>query len=206
MEEAKHYLIYFEPPLSISTRIQKLYKIISSKHKNSYNSLVNGIWRSHLMVYLSSMPEENETKILTVVKKIAENLKPFKVKLSDFEKEDSGYIFVGIEKNYHKQLKSIREKLIDELLPYRDSSIKKKYLDKWDSFSNPEKQRIKKTGLPYKYKPHLTVARVLPEETKSAIKLIEDKSLKSTHFTVNTIQVLVFYKGINKIIGKYSFN
>lgn len=155
------------------------------------------------MVYLSPMPEKNEAKILEVVKQVAENLKPFEVKMSDFEKEGSGYIFVGVDKKCHMQLRDIRDELIDRLLQFRDSSIKKKYSDKWESFSEQEKQRIKKTGLPYKYRPHLTVAKVLPQEVDRATSLIENKSLKGSCFDVGTIQILVFYKGINRIIGRY---
>ena len=77
------------------------------------------------MIYLSPMPGKNEKKILAVVELMAKTLKPFKVKLSDFEKGGSGYIFVGVEKSCHKQLKNIRKELIDRLLPYRGSLVKK---------------------------------------------------------------------------------
>lgn len=156
------------------------------------------------MVYLSPMPEKNETGILNVVKRTAENLKSFEVKMSNFEIESSGYIFVGVDRKCHKQLKDIRDELINKLLQYRDSSIKKKYLDKWESFSELEKQRINKTGLPYKYKPHLTVAKVQPQEVDRAFSLIKNKGLRGSCFDAGAIQVLVFHKGINKIIGKYS--
>lgn len=203
MGESKNYLIHFEPPQELSNKIQYIFNKISSEFDNTYNSLIDGIWRSHLMVYLSPMPVANEPEILKVLELISKELKPFRVVLGDFVKGSNGYIFVEVNNKYQNTLIEIREKIIEALYPLRDTAIKQKYLDKWDQFSSEEKERIKLTGLPYEYNAHFTVAQVPADKQDEALSIIKDRGLSGESFTASELQVLTYHEGINKIIGKY---
>lgn len=203
MDELTHYLIHFEPPIEISQKIEKLHRKISNQYENPYNSLIDGVWRSHLMVYLSPLPKENEESILDVAEKTSKEFQPFNVLLNDFEKGSTGYIFVGINEESQQPLRNIRKVLIDRILPHRDTTIKQKYLDKWESFTEEEETRIKTTGLPYSYTPHFTAAKVDEDKVKPAMDLISDSSLAGESFTAEYLQVLTFCQDVNQIIGRF---
>lgn len=203
MLDIKNYLIHFEPPQRISDQIQKMYATISNNFENKYNSIVDGIWRSHLMVYLSPMPVSNQENILQVVKDISKTLTPFQIELGNIVKGTSGYIFIEIDELAQTQLEEIRNKLIERLMPLRDSYIKQKYLERWDELSKIEQERIRTTGLPYEYKAHFTIAQVPEGSQEEAIATIKENTVAGEKFTANKLQVITFENGINTVIGKF---
>ena len=152
------------------------------------------------MAYLSPMPVENEQKILDVVTKLNKVIPKFRVKLEGFVKGTNGYIFVALDEKSQNKLKEIRNQLIDSLLPYRDSTIKQKYLDKWERFSEEEKDRIKTTGLPYEYEAHLTLAQVPEGKEEEVIEILQGNSLNGQNFEAIKLQVLTSNNGVNKML------
>ena len=156
--ETKSYLIYIPPSPAISDLLEKANSSLREKHpSNTYVPLYKGEWHSHLMVYLSPMPFSFHNKILAAVEKIVAETNAFTVELAENEMADANYLQVRISEKSQVPIRAIRQKLIDALLPYRDQTIKDKYLQKWDTYTEEEQHRIKTTGIPYKYEPHFTL-------------------------------------------------
>lgn len=189
MEANKQLLVYIKPPKTISQQIFCLNQEISSKFHNDYLSHLKSVWESHLMVYLSPMLLINTDKILKIVGESALAIKPFMIKLGDFTTKEDKYLFVSVEEQSQAHFKTIHDDLVLGLKDCRDQTISKKYLDRWDNFSDEEKERIQNTGLPYLYEPHMTVARLLSEELSLALEIIKDKSLRGQHFIAEKLCV-----------------
>lgn len=193
MSKSKQLLIYIRPPLTVSERIFNLNKFLSNRFHNTYLSHLENVvpkWESHLMLYLSPMPQENIQKILAVVKLITKKTSSFKVKFGHFETDPaSKYIFIKTDEESRAPINKIREELVDKLKIFRGKTIKQKYLKKWDSFTKEEQERIKNAGLPYIYQPHITVARLESNEIDEALKLIADKSFKGESFIASEVRI-----------------
>src|SRR3989344_1798583 len=94
---SKSFLIYIPPSNEISNLLEKVSTKLRENHSsNTYIPLYKGKWHSHLMVYLSPMPVENQNKIIETVSKITKELRSFKVELSNIELSESNYMYVGI--------------------------------------------------------------------------------------------------------------
>ncbi len=182
-------LVFVKLPKEISDKVYELNQIISSECNNDYRSNLDGIWQSHLMLFLSVTKSESQNEILKKVKEIVNSLEKFQVVLGDFKKESEKFIFIDIDEASKIKFASVHDKLVNKLQLYRDQTINPKYLEKWNQFSDKEKQLIKTTGLPYPYESHITIARVLPEELNKAGNLIESKSMTGLAFEVEEILV-----------------
>jgi len=190
--ETKSFLIYIPPSQEISDLIEKVNIKLRENHpSNTYIPLYKGKWHCHLMVYLSPMPSENEESIIDVVQKLTKEVSPFKVELRDLNYADSNYLYIGVNEDARIKLESIHNKLVEKLSPLRDQTIKEKYLQKWDSFSEEEKNRIRTTGLPYKYTPHITLG-VFSGKTEQSVAYKEalPYNLKGNSFVANSIEIL----------------
>ena len=196
------YLIYFEPPLSISERIYELHQRIARKYHNEYQSYIDGVWISHLMVYISPLPEENVPVILKEVQKIAQGLTKFEITLNGFIEAASNYIFVNIDSPINR-LVEINNQLVHTIKPYRDARVKQKYLDMWDSFTPVQRARIKLTGHQYPYEPHITIVKVLPAEVERAIHLIKNDPLVGEVFLADKLHVLKFQDDVNTRVAEF---
>jgi len=163
----KQILIFVRPPKEISRRIYKLNKLLSSKFHNSYMSHVPFEWESHLMVYLSPMPNHNLNSILQESQQIVAQTRSFTVKLGGFEIAAGNYLVIAIDKESAPRLHQLHDNLVND----------------------KEKIRIKDTGIPYPYEPHLSVAKLLPEELNSAMSLIKDNSFSGESFLARELIV-----------------
>lgn len=201
----KQILIYIKPPDEVSDKVFELNNLISSSFHNDYRSNIDGKWQSHLMLFLSRMNINHISEIIDSSRKAITGVRPFKVTFGTFKVESPKYLFLEIDKNSVSNFSAIHERLVNELQTYRDQSINQKYLDKWSKFSEDEKERIKLTGLPYKYEPHITIARVLPEELYSTENLIRDKSMKRITFEAKTLCIAQEEQTVDsdwKIVGE----
>lgn len=192
---SKTFLIYIPPSEEVSNLIEKANIVLRPNHpNNTYIPLYKGKWYSHLMVYLSPMPVTETENIINAVNKITNNISRFTVKLSDIEMADANYLQVRIDRESQVFIRSIREKLVEVLLPYRDKTIKSKYLQKWDSFSDDEKVRIKTTGIPYVYEPHLTIGVFGDtDELKQAYEEVKQINFTGENFEANKIEILTSF-------------
>lgn len=188
----KSFLIYIPPSAKISYLLEKVNMKLRENHpSNTYVPLYKGKWHSHLMVYLSPMPVSNQNNIIDVVKNIVGDIKAFTVKLSDLEIADSNYLYVNVDNESRILLENIHSRLVEKLALFRDRTIKEKYLQKWDTFSHDEMNRIKTTGLPYKYVPHMTLGVFSgKEEQEIAFKEVTPFNLKGNSFLAKGIEVM----------------
>lgn len=192
MQKEKLFLIYIPVPEHISEKIYQMNEIINGKFdNNSYSSFYKGKWQSHIMLYLSPMSVDKQSDIVREIKLICKDLKRFKITLGDFEEATGNYLFIGVKDDPEGSIKCLHENIVKALLPFRCTLIKEKYLQKWDSYTIEEQDRIKNTGTPYNYVPHTSVASLdNEEEVKTAIKMLEDKSLKGLGFIIDRIEIM----------------
>jgi hypothetical protein len=188
----KLFLIYLSVPKKISEKIFEINKLISRRFpENSYSAFYKGKWQSHIMLYLSPMDMADKENIIREIRSIAEGTKTFRVVFDDFEKASGNYLFVGIKDEPKGSIKGLHNKIVRALLPFRDGVIKEKYLQKWESFSSEERERIKSTGVPYEYVPHTSVATLGSEkEVLEAINEIKNLSPKGVEFEVKRIEIM----------------
>lgn len=197
-------MVYFESPGEVSNKVEAFNKLISKDFENTYQSYMDGKWFSHIAVwYQSPMPKHNESKILSAVEKIATDTRSFDVTLKDFVLGSSGYVFVDLDDSSKKRFHSIYKLLRKEIGDLKGIEIAKKYLERWESFSDKEKLRVKETGRPYQYQAHISVAKVAEDKNAEALKLLKDKSLGGYKFTADRIKVLDFYNNNYKLIGEF---
>lgn len=200
-ETTKSFLIYIPPSEEISYLLEKVSTKLRENHpSNTYIPLYKDKWHSHLMLYLSPMPKENQVKIIETVSKVSKELPSFKVELSYTELSEANYIYVGVNNEAKNILEKIHNQLVISLAPFRDETIKEKYLQKWDSFSEEERLRIKTTGLPYIYVPHITLGIFgSRKEQEQAYKEILSFNLMGNSFIADKIEILTSdksgYKG-----------
>jgi len=192
MENEKLFLIYIPVPEQISEKIHQINEIINSKFDtNSYSSFYKGKWQSHIMLYLSPMDVERQEDIVKEVELLSKKLKKFRVVLGDFEKASGNYLFIGVKDDPDGYLRYVHDELVKILLSFRNSVIKEKYLQKWDSYTSEEQERIKNTGVPYEYVSHTSVASLdNEEEVKEAINILKEISLDGSYFDAEKIEIM----------------
>lgn len=185
----KQILIFIRPPLAVSKKILKLHRLLASKFHNEYMNHATFEWESHLMVYLSPMPISKTKDIVEITSEVVKKFQPFIIKLGNFAEIPGNFIAIKIEGTSFNTLEKIHLDLVQELVHLRGKGIKPKYLERWDTFDKEEKQRIKQTGLPYKYLPHLTLARLPSEEIPKALKFIEKLNFLGKPFQARGLMV-----------------
>ena len=135
---------------------------------------------------------DEKENIVREIRLIAEGTKPFKIVFDDFEEASGNYLFIGIKDEPKGSIKGLHNKIVSALLPFRDGVIKEKYMQKWESFSTEEQERIKSTGIPYEYVPHTSVATLGSEkEVLEAINEVKDKSPKGLEFEVEKMEIMI---------------
>lgn len=190
--DSKSFLIYIPPSQEISDLLEKVNNRLRENHpSNTYLPIYKGKWHSHLMVYLSPMPIIKEKEIITIVSDLSKELSSFEVILSELEIADSNYLYVNVDEKSKIILENIHEQLVERLKSLRDATIKEKYLQKWDKFSEDEKYRIKTTGLPYIYVPHMTLG-VFENRQEQEVAYSEALpfNLTGKKFRANKIEIL----------------
>ncbi|KKU83377.1 MAG: hypothetical protein UY11_C0021G0017 [Candidatus Amesbacteria bacterium GW2011_GWC2_47_8] len=135
------------------------------------------------------MPNHNLNSILQESQQIVAQTRSFTVKLGGFEIAAGNYLVIAIDKESAPRLHQLHDNLVNRFTSLRGKGINPKYLEKWAIFSDKEKIRIKDTGIPYPYEPHLSVAKLLPEELNSAMSLIKDNSFSGESFLARELIV-----------------
>lgn len=203
MQDLAQYLIYIPVPQNISNQFEEWNKFIGSKHANTYKTYIDDKWSSHLMLYLSPMPGKNLTKILDEIKTFSSTLSTTKISFDRFTSKPDGFIFAEISEDSKTLLEEMHSNLVNILLRYRDQNIKPKYLERWDTYSEKQRNNIKTTGIPYEYEPHITVAKVDPNAALHAYQELVEKFKCDFTIDANQINILKFENGINTILGEF---
>jgi 2'-5' RNA ligase len=190
--DSKSFLVYIPPSEYVSDLLKEVNQKLRDRHpSNTYLPLYQGKWHSHLMLYLSPMPVKNQGRIIEKVKAISKKIILFNIELSELEMAESNYLYIGVNKEAKVILENIHNNLVEALYPHRDTTIKEKYLQKWDSFSEEEKNRIKTTGLPYIYVPHTTLGVFEnKKELEQAYNEAQEFNLTGKSFTADRIEIL----------------
>lgn len=184
-------LTFITAPEKIAKEIRRLYDIVGSKFENQYIAQINSEdedWKPHVSIYNSSFPSENLDKVLNTISKVAEKTKPVEINLGKITySNDKQYLFVEVDTSADDSVLKFNKALLNELSSLREGNIKPKYLAMWEEFAEEEKELIKKTGHRYKYTPHLTIAKLDPEEMEDAFQLVKDEDLSKLSFTADEI-------------------
>lgn len=202
MENEKLYLVYIPVPEYISDKIHQMNLLVTDRFENnSYSSFYKGKWESHIMLYLSPMACSRQGDIIREVELLSKKFKKFKIILDDFEEASGNYLFIGVRDEPTDTIKYFHDELVNAMLPFRDSSIKEKYLQMWDTYSVEEQNRIKTTGIPYEYVPHTSVASLSSEsEVAEAKSMLKDKSLEGLEFEADKLDIMI--SGVNDYTNK----
>lgn len=189
--DERRTIVFFKPSKEVCDRYFEVFKLLSDKFHNEYMAHAKDYsWDPHVMVYLSSIPLSNTHDVIKKVGEIAREFSPFEI-LFTYYKALSGSYISSQATDPAGNLKRLNSRLIDALSPFRTQKIEGKYQEKWDSFTDEEKERTQKYGIPYEYSSHLTIAKLRPEECEPALELLKSQQagLRGLSFTANTLLI-----------------
>ena len=119
------------------------------------NSFPGKGYQIHSTLYMTIYPKEALTAIDEKVKKIAQNVRQFKVNTTGLEITEGDWLFIGLENNAHFQaLADVATKMLSPL------RYKSNYVPEWAKNMPGKIKKIKEYGSPNvfdEFNPHLTI-------------------------------------------------
>jgi 2'-5' RNA ligase len=192
METSPLHSIYIPVPNSLKTHIIKLHKKLDSKYENIYPNSQN--FNPHIDILTIRVKEEKSEAYVLAVKQFHEkfikpNLDFIKISLNKFTTDSKKqYLFLNFDKNTAKQLKKIRQRYKEISEKYRDKSIPPYLKRHWDEFTKTQRERIRKTGSTHKYRPHITIIKLPPNQLKTFLKKPVNQ-FKNQRFYANQLHI-----------------
>lgn len=151
-----------------------------SKNFQTYFTLDNQSFYSHLTLYSPEFPTNRKQSIIKVVKKISHEVNKFTANLEKgFQFQDG---FIGIQVENSINLRNLHNKVVDRLNSSREGELREKYKGQsvLEKYTTEQLSNIKSYGYPdvkSLFDPHITLTRLVnTEETKAAIEIIDLES------------------------------
>ncbi len=157
----------------------------------------------HVTIYQADFPESNLEKIKSAIDKISSHTKKFDITLSTFSFL-SNFIFWNVV--ISDEIKSLHEKIVEELNPLRNGIVKKELLEVKDFYPGDQSD-IRKYGsllIGPNYLPHLTITCFKKTSNEKQILDLFNGQEKIS-FTIDKLHlgILGQFGTVNKIIHSW---
>lgn len=122
----------------------------------------------HITIYSPEYPRQNLPKIFDAVTEIAQETKPVKFTVHAIKEYED---FIGLDFDLTPPIKSLHQKVVEVLNPWREGHIDAKYdrdSEYYQILDKQQKNNVAAYGYPdclRLYKPHLTIIRLHDEKT-----------------------------------------
>lgn len=159
-EKSQSFNVLILPSAEVAKEAIDLSKQISEKFQTKFS--LDGVdLLPHITMYLAEYPSKNFTNIKTFVQQIAQETKPFSIRLEDFSAV-SGFIFWDVVKN--RLLQSLHEKVLKTLNPLREGLLFDVDLP---GLTEGQRKGMSEYGYALaleEYLPHITLTRLIEHD------------------------------------------
>ncbi|MBU1110240.1 2'-5' RNA ligase family protein [Patescibacteria group bacterium] len=184
----KLHTLYIALPEALEDALFRLYEDLSGKYTNEY--LDSKSFKAHITIGALLLTDEYTEMFIKLCADVVSKISSFEVKFEIFSKsEDGKYIFLDLDRTSGRIVMEIRRSFIDKTRRLFEINIPDKYLEKLDEFSPSEQKRLKQTGSPYIFKPHISIVKLDPRETNKAMQEIQNHAILGTSFRVREFHV-----------------
>jgi len=188
MLTTKFHTIYIPLPKHINDELFTLYKDLSQKYTNEY--LNEKSWKAHITIGVLPLTDKDTGKFVQIGTKILDTIEKFPVSFSTFElSTDKRYIFLEPDTPSKEKVMELRKRFEKETKDKFTIEIPGKYKEKWDTYTNEEKEQLKQTGSPYLFEPHVSIVKLDPAESEKALMEIKDNKILKESFIVDEFHI-----------------
>jgi len=188
MLTTKFHTIYIPLPKQINDELFTLYKDLSQKYTNEY--LNEKSWKAHITIGVLSLTDNDTGTFVEIGTKIVDTIEKFPVSFSTFElSADKRYIFLEPDTSSKEKIMTLRKRFEKETKDKFTIEIPEKYREKWYTYTDEEKERLKQTGSPYVFEPHVSIVKLDPTESEKALSEIKDNKILKEFFIVDEFHI-----------------
>jgi hypothetical protein len=184
----KFHTLLIPLPEDLHKQLFSIYKHLSEKYANQY--LDEKSWKAHITIGVLPLKDEETQKFVDICTSVLEGISKFTITFADFKlSDDQKYILLDLDQDSYKKIMEIRKKFEQETFGKFTVEIPDKYLEKWGSYSEEEKAKLRNTGSPYIYEPHISIVKFEPEIAKMAIEEIDKQVFLNKSFVVEEFHI-----------------
>lgn len=180
--ESPLHTIYISFPPKTTQQVKTIYDAIVAKCDNTNSFPVD--WVPHIDVFTARVKPKDSNEYIELFNSL--NMSNFKntICLEKLEISDNGkFIFITQDEASKTYIYKLREFLEKHLGKYKDLTLTDFFKNHWDTYTKDQQERILKTGGYYEYKPHFTVIKLSPDESRKAFEIAK-KYFKPIKFEV----------------------
>ncbi len=187
MQDSPLHSIFIQIPSNIISELRSIYEFLSEQYENKY-PLPND-WNPHIDIFTIRVKPEESNEYISKFNQLNLSHFQFNITLEDFTlSSDHRYIFLELSKEAKQQIFKLRNFINNNIGQYKDLTIPSYFKNNWDRYTEEQKQRIKTEDGPYEYNPHISIIKLNPKDTRSALRDIK-KMFKPAEFTVKEIKM-----------------
>lgn len=184
----KFHTLLIPLPEKYHKELFSLYKNISKKFVNQYLDAKS--FKAHITIGVLPLRDDETKKFVAACTKAVAETKKFVVTFDHFKLgKDKKYIFLNLDKSSEKKILSLRKRFEKETKGKFKIEIPEKYLEKWDNYTKTEKDRLRNSGSPHKFEPHISIVKLNPQESEKAFEETRKCDILKKSFEVSRFYI-----------------
>jgi hypothetical protein len=188
MLTTKFHTIYIPLPKNFNDELFAIYKDLSQKYTNEY--LNENSWKAHVTIGVLPLIDKDTETFVQIGTRVLAGIKKFSVSFSAFElSTDKRYIFLEPDVQSKEKIMELRKRFEKEIKDKFKIEIPRKYIEKWETYTDDEKERLQQTGSPYLFEPHVSIVKLDPTESENALKEIQNNKILEESFVVDEFHI-----------------